>query len=413
MLIIGNRQETINQGLTNQQQMQKIHLRQVFDVVLKNKRVSRSRLARKLGLSAPAISALVDILQEQGALVNSGLGVHKAAGRRPVMVEVNKNYHQIITFGLNLKEIDYVLYDFTCGVLEKRRLRISGNDYIHYLKKLMEESEILDMNKVQAVCVSVPAIADSLRHRLLLNVLDIADDKKFLHELGELCPGAMHLVSNDAAAFAYAEKEFSEEVDQGNLIYINHSYGVGAGIIINGEVFNGACGSPGEIGHMSIDMNGPQCVCGNKGCLEKMIGLSTILREIRSKVEEGGFSVISQMVEGDLENLDIEIVADALKQKDLLVTEVIRDVAYKLSIGIKNIISIFNPQEIVIGGDAHKFGDTFLDMVLQNMNGMEAWTLSDDVNIRYTRIDEYGANLGLAKYFLDNLLEFNKVAEDK
>ena len=115
------------------------------------------------------------------------------------------------------------------------------------------------------MCVAVPAIADCGSQRLLLNILEIEDEGKFLADMSALFPRAVLLIGNDSAAYAYGEKNLPRQMGSKNLIYINYTHGIGAGIIIDGKIFNDTKHNTGEIGHMSIDMNGPQCVCGNQG----------------------------------------------------------------------------------------------------------------------------------------------------
>ncbi|MEG0630524.1 MAG: ROK family protein [Christensenellaceae bacterium] len=404
MFIMGQNNQCIE--LSNQQQLRRAHLRQVFDLVLENKHTSRTWMANRLKLSTTAVSSLVDELLENDILVSKGLGKSKTAGRKPLIVEINNNWQQIATFKLNVNEINFVLFDMTCTPIEVIKKKFSGNDYINYIKDILNSSERINHEKISAICLSVPAIADPNSQRLLLNVLDIEDDKAFLQEVSNIYPDAVLLVGNDSANYAYAEKEYSHSKDVDNLIYINYGYGIGAGIIINSEIFNGAGGCPGEIGHMSIDMNGPQCMCGNKGCLERLINIPAVLREVRTKIGQGGFSQITRLCKHDLNAIDIEIVAAAYKNKDLLACDVMNDIAEKLSIGIRNIISIFNPQVIVLGGEAHHFGEDFLKTVIKETLSRGAWKSIADVEIRYTNISENGSNVGIAKYFLDNVVSF-------
>ncbi len=406
MIIVGENQN--NAGAeTNQQMLRKMHLRQIFDLVLANKQVSRAWIAQQLGLSSTAVASLADELIESGMLIEKGLGDLKTAGRKPVIFEINSAGQQIVTVCIDLNKIDFVLYNLDCTEKECIRMKFSGADYVQYIRHILSQSKELDPQKVAALCVTLPAFADPGSHRLLLNILDISDDMAFMEELSGLFPDAVLVVGNDSATFSYAEKEFISAPGVDNLIYINYSYGIGAGIIVGGRMFNGVHGSPGEIGHMSIDVNGPQCECGNKGCLERMTSLAVILRQVKAKIQQGGYSMVSGMLNENQNDITIDMICEAFHQKDFLVTEVIQDNARKLSVGIKNIISIFNPQEIVLGGHAHKFGKQFYDMILEHMSGMDAWRLTHDLKIRYTGIDENGSNLGIAKYYLDHILSFD------
>ena len=159
---------------------------------------------------------------------------------------------------------------------------------------------------------------------------------------------------------------------------------------------------------MSIDMNGPQCVCGNRGCLERMISIPAIVRETRRKIDGGSYSIITELCGSDLSRLDIEMVIYAFLHDDMMVCQIIKDMASKLSFGIRNIFSMFHPQEVVIGGIAHRFGERFLKMLVQYTKGSSYWESLYETKIRYTQIQEFGANLGMAKYYLDSVMSLDR-----
>ncbi|MBC5647170.1 ROK family protein [Christensenella tenuis] len=394
--------------LVNQQQLKSYHLRQLFDLVLENKRVSRTWLAHYMKLSTTAVSSLVDELLENEVLISVGQGISKTAGRKPIMLEVNRKWRQIVTFRLDLYEIEYALYDMVCQPLETIKKRIKGNDYVAEMRSILRQSQMLKRENVISVCVAVPAIADCGSQRLLLNILEIENEQKFLKDMAELFPEAVLLVGNDSVAYSYAEKEFASEEGIQNLIYINYTHGIGAGIIIDGKIFNDTKHNTGEIGHMSIDMNGPQCICGNRGCLERMISIPAVIRETKHKLEEGSYSIITDLCGNDLSRLDIEMIIYAFLHDDMTVSQIIKDMAFKLSFGIRNVFSMFHPQEVVIGGIAHRFGERFLEMLIQYTKGSSYWEALYETKIRYTQIKEFGANLGIAKYYLDSVMSLDR-----
>lgn len=405
MFVYGDNADN-NFELVNQQQLRVYHLRQLFDLILEHKRVSRTWLAHYMKLSTTAVASLVDELLDAGVLVSVGQGISKTAGRKPMMLELNRGWRQIVTFRLDMDEIEYALYDMMCEPLEEIKRPIKGNSYVHEMKEILRSSRALEKDNVIAMCVTVPAVADGLSQRLLLNVLDIEDDRKFLEEVSQMFPEAELLVSNDSAAYAYAEKESNPEI--GNLIFINYTYGIGAGIIIDGKVFNDTRRNTGEIGHMSIDMNGPQCICGNRGCLERMISIPAIIRETQKQLDNGSYSIITDLCNNNPSEIDIEMIIYAFLHEDMTVSQVIEDMARKLSFGIRNLLSMFHPQEIVIGGIAHRFGDKFLKMLIRDTNGLSYWDALYKTEIRYTQIKEFGANRGIAKYYLDNVMALNR-----
>jgi len=166
---------------------------------------------------------------------------------------------------------------------------------------------------------------------------------------------------NDASAAALGEHCFGAGKGTNNLILLTLGTGIGGGIIINGKLYNGSSGSAGEIGHMTIDVNGPRCRCGNIGCLETLASGTAVAREAIRRIKQGRGSSLNQMVEGKVENITAEKVGVAARDGDSLALEVISEAATYLGVGMVNLVNIFNPEIIIVGGGMAKMGDLLLE----------------------------------------------------
>jgi len=166
---------------------------------------------------------------------------------------------------------------------------------------------------------------------------------------------------NDASAAALGEQHFGAGQGINNLIYLTVSTGIGGGIIINGRLYSGASGSAGEIGHTTIDVNGPRCDCGNIGCLEVLVSGTAVAKEAIRRITQGGRSSLIEAVGGKIENITAEEVSIAAQEGDSLASEVILKAATHLGVGLANIVNIFNPEMIIIGGGMVKMGDILLN----------------------------------------------------
>jgi len=176
--------------------------------------------------------------------------------------------------------------------------------------------------------------------------------------VGEL--GVDICLINDASAAALGEYRFGAGRGTGNLVYLTVSTGIGGGIIIDGNLYNGTDGCAGEIGHMIIEAEGPQCNCGNFGCLEILASGTAMANEAKRRISRNETSCISEFAGGNSDNITAEIVALAAKQGDSLACEVINRAAYYLGVGLANVVNIFNPEVIIIGGGVSKMGDMLL-----------------------------------------------------
>jgi glucokinase len=154
-------------------------------------------------------------------------------------------------------------------------------------------------------------------------------------------------VENDINVQALGEVSTRSDVT-GPVIYLSISTGVGAGIVIDGEIFHGAIGGAGELGHFSIDVNGKQCECGNRGCLELYVSGPAIagkLHHIKSE-RENIFRILKDRVESE---------------SDKTAYDIYNELKEKVRVVITNLINLLNPSLVIIGGDIVRMGDTFMD----------------------------------------------------
>jgi len=170
---------------------------------------------------------------------------------------------------------------------------------------------------------------------------------------------------NDADAAALGEHHFGAGQGVNNLIYLTISTGIGGGIIINGRLYSGASGSAGEIGHMTIDVNGPRCNCGNIGCLEMLASGTAVAKEAVQRIKQGERSSLTEIVGGNIEDITAEKMSIAAQNGDSLASEVILKAATYLGVGLANVVNIFNPEMIIIGGGMAKMGDLLLNPARQ------------------------------------------------
>ncbi len=168
-------------------------------------------------------------------------------------------------------------------------------------------------------------------------------------------------VINDASAAALGEHRCGAGEGVDNLVLLTLGTGIGGGIITGGVLYLGAVGAAGELGHMTIDDSGPLCGCGNHGCLEMLASGKAVARLAVERIREGETSVLTGMADGKLENITAEMVGEAARKSDKLAGEVIEQAAYFLGVGMVNIVNIFNPEMIIIGGGMAAMGEMLIE----------------------------------------------------
>jgi glucokinase len=171
-------------------------------------------------------------------------------------------------------------------------------------------------------------------------------------------------LDNDANAAALGEFYFGAGKGTKNMVYLTISTGIGGGIIIEGKLYHGANDNAGEIGHMTIDPDGPLCRCGNRGCLEAHSSGTSIARYAKEILRSKKIKTsILEAVNNDIEKIDAEIVFKCAKEGDNLAKEIVNKICEFLGIGVANIINIFNPEKVVLGGGVTKAGNILFKIV--------------------------------------------------
>ncbi|MBE0481223.1 MAG: ROK family protein [Dehalococcoidia bacterium] len=170
-------------------------------------------------------------------------------------------------------------------------------------------------------------------------------------------PGFPVWVGNDANLAVLGEHAFGAGKGIKDLVYLTVSTGIGAGVLIDGRLLLGSVGFAAELGHTTIDVNGPPCPCGSRGCLDIMASGTGIARMARERLRAGESSVLSDLSGGDPGKVTAVMVEQAARAGDRLAAEVMRTAMTNLGAGIVNIIHAFNPDTILIGGGVSKAGD--------------------------------------------------------
>jgi len=210
--------------------------------------------------------------------------------------------------------------------------------------------------------------------------------------------GSTTYLINDASAAALGEHLFGVGQGAENMVYLTVSTGIGGGLIIGGELYLGADGCAGELGHITIEPHGPKCGCGNAGCLEVLASGTAMAREAGERIMRGEASYIVQLLEGNMENLTAEIVAAAARKGDQLACEVVAKAANYLGIGLANLVNIFNPDVIVIGGGVSKMGEMLLRPVRKVVKDRAFQLPARTVRIVRSRLGDDAGIIGAAAY---------------
>ncbi len=172
-------------------------------------------------------------------------------------------------------------------------------------------------------------------------------------------------VENEANAAALGEYYFGATRNIKDFIYLSSGVGLGAGIIMGGELFRGMTGFAGEAGHMILDVMGNLCGCGKRGCWETFVGPRAVEQDIQRSLAGGAKSILQDMVKGDLKNITFNDVLEAARHGDQTAIKALEKVAFYLGVGIANLVNIFDIEVFVLGGTLNNASSFLLDDIVR------------------------------------------------
>ncbi|MGE5672295.1 MAG: ROK family protein [Mycobacterium leprae] len=209
-------------------------------------------------------------------------------------------------------------------------------------------------------------------------------------------------LDNDANAAALGEHRFGAGRGVANMVYLTVSTGIGGGVIVGGRLYQGENGNAGEIGHMTVDYNGRPCNCGGRGCLEAYASGTSIAARAREAIEAGEPSAMLELA-GSVDRITAETLDSAMQNGDALANRIWDETLTILGAGIANVVHIFNPRRVVLGGGITNFGDRLFDPVRRIALGRVMAPIAGVVEIVPAQLGGLVGVLGAAAVAMERL----------
>ena len=237
---------------------------------------------------------------------------------------------------------------------------------IEFLKDVIDDAAV-NPRYIKAIGIGVPGIVSQDGNVLKSPNIPLAGFP-FVKAFQKIFKTKI-FVGNDVNLGLLGEKWKGVCKKSKNVISLFLGTGLGGAIVIDGNLYIGEHGAAAELGHMILNTNGPQCSCGNKGCLEAHVGRWAIERDIRQAIKAGQKTLIAEFSKGSLKKIKSKLLSKALQKKDKVVTDVLTRAAIALGKGCISFNHIFNPDMIVLGGGLMEAcGDFILPIVKKTIN---------------------------------------------
>ena len=332
----------------------------VLRLIWHERRISRADIAQEGKLSRSTVSEIVNEILPTGLVAEVGLGKSRG-GRRPVLLEFQDDACVILGVEMGAAHVGAALTDLRGKVLawEEREHPVRTDPegtraLIAELADACLQNGVRNGRPLVGIGVALPSPFDPAHpDQLSTIVLPAWEGSLGLGGLSERF-GVPLMVDNDANLGALAEHWWGSARGVDDLAYIKVATGIGSGHIIGGEIYRGATGVAGEIGHTAIDPNGKPCICGLRGCLVTLIGTPALLERAGELLREHPDSVLKGR------EFDIHDLEEAALDGDVVAVQVAQEAAGNLGIVVAGLLNLMNPSMVVVGGDLAGLGELLL-----------------------------------------------------
>ena len=377
----------------------------LLNLLFRQQNLSRADLSRVTGLSRSTVSAIVDDLIAADLVHELGTGDSRG-GRRPTLLQFHDDAYAMVGVEMGASHIRAVVTDLRARVRGNRQARHAVREDAAGAMALV--GELIDgaladagarRSDLLGIGLGVPCPLDlrnpdQLCHQLMPAWDGVAVTRIIAERFG--CPVAM---DNDANLGALAERWWGAGVGGEDLTYIKIATGVGAGHIIAGEVYRGSNGTAGEIGHIAIDLRGPECRCGLRGCLAALVGAQPLADRVRALLSEDRTSALAA-VEPTVHGLVAAAVAG-----DRLANQIVGEAGAHLGIEVASLLNLLNPAIVVLGGPLTAAGDRLLDPIRDTVRHRSLWRSVAEARIVTSQLGDAAVAVGAATLVLKAALD--------
>jgi glucokinase-like ROK family protein len=371
--------------------------------------LSRAELAARVGLNRSTVSIIVNRLIEEGLIQETDLQNAKV-GRPGMLLELNPKGGFAIGIELGVDCISVIMSDFIAQVLwREQACSDPDEDQIAILDRAAGLTQhALNFGLSQGlrplgIGVGVPGMVDVHQGKLIF-APNLHWNNVPLRLIWSQRFNLPVFVENEANAAALGEFYFGAAKGVNNFIYLSAGIGLGAGIVLDGKLFRGSKGYAGEVGHMAVVADGELCGCGKRGCWETQVGPRAVLNRVRTTLETGVSSVLCDMVDGDLERISFESVVQAANQGDVVALRALQEVGEQLGIGVANLVNVFNPELIVLGGALNRASEVLLPIVQQTISECALAPARENVRVAASAHGTDACLIGAIALVLEDIL---------
>jgi len=378
----------------NSEDIQEMNRSLIIRILQQSKTISRADIAKKSGLQQATITYIINDFIKWGFVEETGI-IEGAKGRRSIGLSIRSEKYKVISARLVRKYFTLAVFDVKGKRYSIHQYKIDSRDELKNIlacvvKEIKAVKENYANDKILGVGIAVPGPLTKRENSIVyftgFSQWQNVDISQYLENEVEL---PVYL-EQDANAATLAEWSAIENHNENEtMLCVMVGQGIGAGIVDDGKLIRGKLGIAGEIGHMSLEYDGPQCECGNCGCMDFYTSTSAVMREVRSNIGDYPNTALNS-------ESTIADILEAYRKNDELALKTVNRAARYLGYGLVNITNIINPGIIIIGDEMSKAGEKYLNEIIKTIKKRIQESVFKNLQIRLSKFEEDTALIGVS-----------------
>lgn len=382
----------------------------VIELLRKNDRTFKAELSRMTRLSQPTILKIIDELDQKNLITQLGLG-QSTGGKMPDLIGLNCHRHHIVGVDVGSTRILAVIINLQGEIIYSDENAVSATEgqdvVIAHLIDIIQKTLTIGRERqcdIIGVGIGMPGLIDQKKGNVVFSPNFGWENVPLLSRLQQKISLPIR-IDNVSRTMACGEKYFGDCGDLENFVCVNIGHGIGAALMVNGELYSGSSFTAGEFGHFSVRQNGRICECGNRGCLQSIASGNAIAKTAREFVESGMGNEFLQAAHNDINAIDAKIVFDLAAKNNPAAIEIVKEVTHYLGISLANLINLLDPDAIVITGGVSKAKDTLIQPLAEEIRNHQMRYAGRSVRVFVSRLGDNCAAIGAAAMIMKEFIE--------
>lgn len=382
--------------LTDKEGKNAIVKREIIRLCIQNGNYSIADLSKEINTSVPTVTKLINELISDGFLQDLGKQ-GTSGGRRPSIYGLNPTAGFFVGVDVARQHFHIAISDFKGSIISFVQdiafvLEANADSFKTMCRIVKEQvaAQGISWDDVLSVGVSLSGRVNPEEGFSL--TYSVSDDLP-LNALFQKELNVPVSIENDSRAMTFGEYLAGGHLDEKNMLFINLSWGLGMGMILDGKLYYGQSGFSGEFGHFPLLNNDKICRCGKVGCLETGASGTALYHLIKSELEQGRTSSLSKKFKAG-EKIVLDDILEAIVEEDVLAIDGIEQIGETLGKGIAGLINIFNPGLVVIGGRLIVGRDYLMLPIKTAVNKHSLKRVSSDTKIVFSSLERKAASIG-------------------